>query len=110
MLLRPDHKNARQIAVTLLRDRPSFCLPPVESWRGTSPTQGRSRLADPRIVALGLSLSKALAVTDSSECRHVHDCALAADRTAPSNGQWTDHLTTIAMDLVMLHWGIRIRS
>ena len=63
-----------------------------------------------RIVALGLSLSKALAVTDSSECRHVHDCALAADRTAPSNGQWTDHLTTIAMGLVVLHRGIPISS
>jgi hypothetical protein len=25
---------------------PSFCLPPVESWRGTSPTSARGRAAD----------------------------------------------------------------
>ena len=61
-------------------------------------------------IALRLSLFKALTVTDSGECGHVHDCALAAGRTAPSNRQWTNHLTAIAMGLAMLHRGIPIRK
>jgi hypothetical protein len=79
---------------------------PARTGAGGGELEGPCSLLSRGGIALWLSLSKALAVADSGECRDVHDCALAADRTTPSNRQWTNHLTAIAMGLGMLHCGI----
>src|SRR6516165_9233354 len=55
------------------------------------------------ISLLGLYLLDAIAVTDSSECRRLHDCALATERTAPSKRQWGSRRSAVTTCIGMLH-------
>ena len=55
-------------------------------------------------IWLWLYFSEALAVTDSGEYRHLHDCALATVRTAPSKRQRGSRRRAMAIAVGMLHW------
>ena len=58
-------------------------------------------------VVLRLRLSNSLAVTDSVECRYLHDCARATDRAAPSKRQWIGRLSAaITVGLRVLRHGM----
>jgi hypothetical protein len=56
-----DHQNASQIAIARFEIGPSFCLPPVESSRGTSPIQAAKSRPDPKTFGSGTVAAIAVA-------------------------------------------------
>ena len=59
--MRADDKNAPQVAVALLGDRPKLLLAPVKSCRGTSPIQAAKSRPDRKTVGSATVAAIALA-------------------------------------------------
>ena len=97
----PVIKRRRMSRWPILEVRPKTCFPPLECWRGTSPSQAAKSLPFRNIVSAGAKASMAMAVIGPRPGMVIirdeaSDCAASFFKTASSELTWADKASICA--------------